>query len=66
MELHLMDVFIRAAQRVLALVDALRHKRASNRGIRVRVSHRLQSGSSNKSTWDRHRPGNFISERERA
>ena len=61
-----MDVFIRAAQRVLALMDALTHKRASNNGVRVRVSHRLQSGSSNRSTWDRHRPGNFISHREGA
>ena len=61
-----MDVLTRAALRVLALVDALRHKRTSLRGFRIPVSRRLQSGSSNASAWDRHRPGNFESAKNNA
>jgi hypothetical protein len=62
-----MDVFIRAAQRVLALIDALRHKRASwHADFRIPVTRRLQSGSSNASIWDRHRPGHFVSARDHA
>lgn len=64
LELYFMDVFIRGAQRVLALLDSARHKRASRDCVRIRVSPRLQSGSSNNSAWDRHRPGNFRSARE--
>jgi len=66
MELIIMDVFTRAALRVLALVDALRHKRTSHLGVRIPVSRRLQSGSSNASAWDRHRPGNFASAKNNA
>jgi hypothetical protein len=67
MELTLiMDVLIRAAQRVLAVVNALRHKRISHRRVRVPVSRRLQAGSSSASAWDRHRPGNFVSAKDKA
>jgi len=56
-----MDVLFRAAERVLALIDALRDKRVANGRIRIPVTRRLHSGSSNTSDWDRHRPGHFVS-----
>ena len=61
-----MDVLIRATRHVLALVDAVRHKRASKHTVPIPVTRRLRSGSSNTSRWDRHRPGHFVASKSRA
>ena len=62
-----MDVFRRAALSVLALVRAVRHTRVFwLADSRIPASRRLQSGISNASIRDRHRPGNFVSARDPA
>jgi hypothetical protein len=61
-----MDLFIRGAMRVLALVDAIRDKRASKIGFRLPVTRRPRAGSSLPNRWDRPRPEHFVDTRFRA
>jgi hypothetical protein len=61
-----MDLFIRGAMRVLALIDAIRDKRASKIGFRLSVARRPRAGSSLPNRWDRHRPEPFVDTRFRA
>ncbi len=61
-----MDVFFRAARRVLALFDAIRDKRASRAAVPIPVTRGLRCGTSNTSRWDRRRPGYFTSAKFRA
>lgn len=61
-----MDLFIRGAMRALALIDAIRDKRASKIGFRLPVPRRIRAGSSLPNRWDRHRPDDFAVTRFRA
>lgn len=55
-----MDLFIRGAMRALALIDAIRDKRASKIGFRLPAARRRRAGSSLPNRWDRHRPDHSV------
>ena len=58
-----MDIFVRGAMRVLALIDAIRDKRALKIGFRLSMARRPRAGSSLPNRGDRHRPEPFVDTR---